>query len=62
MTRRAALLTYYQAAPLRMKFMVVSYMVPRILESGLLHLVSDNVVNIVELVVHKLLFQYIFEI
>ena len=46
MTMRAALLTDSHAAPLRMKFPVVSSMIPIILVAGLVHLVSEMVVNL----------------
>ena len=62
MTMRAALLTDSHAAPLRMKFPVVSSMIPIILVAGLVHLVSEMVVNLVELVVYQLLFQFVVEI
>ena len=42
--------------------MVVSYMVPIILVEDLLFLVAEMVVILVGLVVHQLLFQFVFEI
>ena len=45
-----------------MTFLVVSYMVPRILVMGLLHLVAEMVVSLVGLVAHQLLFQFVVDI
>ena len=58
----AVLLTDFQAAPLWMKFMIVSSMVPQILVAGMLRLVAEMVVSLVGLVVHQLLFQFVVEI
>ena len=62
MTLGEALLTDFQAAPLRMKFLVVNYMVPQILVAGLVQLVAETVVNLVELVINQLLFQFLVEV
>ena len=62
MTPRAELLKYFQVDPMWMTFMVVRSMVTPILLEGLVHLVAETVVNIFELVVHQLLFQFVVEI
>ena len=58
----APLLTYFQAAPLRMNFLVVSSVVPLILVEGLVILVAETIINLVELVVCQLLFQFVVDI
>ena len=62
MTLMAPLLTYFQAAPLRMNFLVVSSVVPLILVEGLVILVAETIINLVELVVCQLLFQFVVDI
>ena len=62
MTPRAELLKYFQVDPMWMTFMVVRSMVTPILLEGLVHLVAETVVNIFELVVRQLLFQFVVEI
>ena len=62
MTLMAPLLTYFQADPLRMNFLVVSSIVPIILVEGLVILVSETVINLVEFLVCKLLLQFVVDI
>ena len=45
-----------------MKFLVVSFIISLILVAGMVHLVSDTVVNLVGLVARQLLFQLVVEI
>ena len=61
-TLRAVLLKGFQAAPLQIKFLVVSSMVPQIFVVGLVNLVAETVVNVVELVLCQLLFQFVIYI
>ena len=56
------LLTDFRADPLRITFLVVNYMVPQILVAGLVQLVAETVVNLVELVINQLLFQFLVEV
>ena len=55
MTLWASLITYFEVYPLWMTFMVVNSMVPQILVADMVRLVAEMVVNLVELVLHKLL-------
>ena len=52
----------FQANPLQMKFLVVSSVVPLIVVAGLVHLVTETVVDVVGLVVCQLLFNFLLEI
>ena len=52
----------FQANPLQMKFLVVSSVVPLIFVAGLVHLVTETVVDVVGLVVCQLLFNFLLEI
>ena len=61
-TLRAVLLKGFQAAPLQIKFLVVSSMVSQIFVVGLVNLVDETVVNVVELVLRQLLFQFVIYI
>ena len=62
MTLRAVMLTYSRTAPLRMTFLVVSSIVPLILVAGLVRLVAETFLSLVESVVRQLLFHFSFEI
>ena len=62
MTLWAALTKYFQVVPLRITFLVVNSMVPRILVADLMRLVAETVVNIVELVLHRLIFWFVVDI
>ena len=62
MTLREVLLTDFQADPLWMKFLAVSYMTPQIFLAGLVGLVDEMVVRLDELVVLQLLFLFLVDI
>ena len=58
MTLQSALITYFQESPLQMTFLVVNSMVPLILVEDMVILVSEMIVNLVELLVHQLLIYF----
>ena len=61
MTPQAVLLTDFQTASLQMT-LVVNSMVPQILVADLVCLVSEIVVNLVELVLNQLMIYFVVEI